>query len=67
MKVGPVGDPSMVVEWYFNGVLMQASKFFSQKLTITILSIGSITYYKILIKQTKYETRMTTSISSEAL
>jgi hypothetical protein len=25
-KVGPVGDPSMVVEWYFNGTLIAASK-----------------------------------------
>jgi len=24
-KVGPVGDPSMVVEWYFNGAMIQAS------------------------------------------
>ena len=26
-KVGPVGDPSMVVEWYFNGSIITASKF----------------------------------------
>ena len=25
-KVGPVGDPSMVVEWYCNGSLIAASK-----------------------------------------
>ena len=24
--VGPVGDPSMVVEWYFNGTLIPARK-----------------------------------------
>ena len=27
LKVGPVGDPSMIVEWYFNGTMIQASKF----------------------------------------
>jgi hypothetical protein len=27
-KVGPVGDPSMVVEWYFNGTLIAASKWY---------------------------------------
>ena len=26
-KVGPVGDPSMVVEWFFNGQLITASKY----------------------------------------
>ena len=26
-KVGPVGDPSMVVEWYFNGAMIQASEY----------------------------------------
>ena len=25
-KVGPVGDPSMVVEWYYNGNIITASK-----------------------------------------
>ena len=28
-KVGPVGDPSMKVEWFFNGQLITASKFIS--------------------------------------
>ena len=28
-KVGPVGDPSMKVEWYFNGQLITASKYYS--------------------------------------
>ena len=27
-KVGPVGDPSMVVEWYYNGTIITASKLF---------------------------------------
>ena len=26
-KVGPVGDPSMKVEWFFNGQLITASKY----------------------------------------
>ena len=28
-KVGPVGDPSMKVEWYCNGQLITASKYYS--------------------------------------
>lgn len=28
-RIEPVGDPSMVVEWYLNGKLMAASKFFN--------------------------------------
>ena len=28
-KVGPVGDPSMVVEWYYNGTIIPASKLFN--------------------------------------
>ena len=29
-KVGPVGDPSMTVEWYCNGNLISASKYSSK-------------------------------------
>ena len=37
-NVGPVGDPSMKVEWFFNGQLITASKSYRKKLPLLIIN-----------------------------
>ena len=47
-KVGPVGDPSMVVEWYYNGTIIPASKLFNILRSFSYFELFTINLMYIL-------------------